>query len=133
MWWSSAFGAPGALRQEKELSGIRSHSQSVDEILLNENVSVRRTFNVMEKVSLHGAVICVLEEMHFQAGTLRGREAAPKVQSCRCSAARVVLFLFLVPQLCWYSRRRIFIPLFGVQAWSQVSHGLAGNFSSLCL
>lgn len=71
MWWISALWASRALPQEEELSGIRSHLQSVDEILLNENISVRRTFNVMEKVSLHGAVICALEEMHLQAGTLR--------------------------------------------------------------
>lgn len=63
---------------------------------------------------------------------LQGREAAPKVWSCRCSAAHVMLFLFLVPQLYWYSRRRIFIPLFGVQTWSQVSRGL-GVTSLLCV
>lgn len=66
----------------------------MNEILVSENTSVRKTFNVVEVVSLYGAIICALKERHHKSGEPCSGEAtqrrcdvcydaAPKRLSCR--------------------------------------------------
>lgn len=121
----------------------------MNEILVNENISVRKAFNVMEAVSLHGAIICALKETRLQPAALCScaaslsecdvwYDAAPKLLSCRCSEAHVILFLLLVFHLCLPSAGRVFTLLFGLQSWSEeVGRSLVSDFwqgfAPLCL
>lgn len=89
--WSSAFWAFKALPREEELSGVRRHLQSVNEILLKQNISARRTFNVTEKVSLCGAIICASKETHLQPGTACACKATPSEWDIWCDAGAMQL------------------------------------------
>lgn len=103
--------------------------------MINENVSMRKAFSVMEAVGLYGAIICVLKGMHLQPRALGScaanlskcdvwYDAALQVLSFRCREAHGVLFLFLVFHLCLSSIRRIFTLLFGAQSWSEIGGSL---------
>lgn len=87
-------------------------------MLINENISVRKAFNIMQVVSLYRATICALKEMCLQPGALcpaRGSavwySVVTKLLSCRCSEARAILFLFLFFYLCLSTARRRFMLL----------------------
>lgn len=110
--------------------------------MINENVSVRKAFSVMEVVSLYRAIICVLKEMHLEPGALGSCaaslskcdvwfDAALQVLSFRCREVHGMLFLFLVFCLCLSSTKRIFTLLLGAQSRSEIGGSLVTSGRAL--